>query len=317
MLEVRGLTTQFATRRGTVHAVNGVSFDIGDGEITGIVGESGSGKSVTVRSVLGLIRQPGRVTGGSVRLAGRELIGLPAREMRRLRGAQIGFVGQSPFAALNPVFSIEEQFRNVIRAHRTSSRQDAAALAAEKLSAVRMPGIQRVLKGYAHELSGGMAQRVVIALAMLLDPPLLLADEPTTALDVTVQRDILELLRELMLAGNRSMALVTHDLGVVAQYCHSVIVMYAGKVVERGPVATVFKRPAHPYTLALLDAVPRGDQPGKGLRGAPPNLVRYPAGCPYAQRCSRVMERCRTEAPVPTSITNTREVSCFAPCTTE
>jgi len=313
MLEVENLVTQFIGRGGIVHAVNGASFAVGGGEIVGLVGESGSGKSVTVRSIMGLVSPPGRVVGGSIRLGGRELVGMKRRELRRIRGVQMGFVGQSPFAALNPIFTIEEQFRNVARAHRRASSQEAAALAAEKLAAVRMPGIERVLKGHAYELSGGMAQRVVIALAILLDPPLLIADEPTTALDVTVQREILELLRELMASGGRSMLIVTHDLGVVAQYCQRVVVMYAGKVVEQGPVATVFHSPAHPYTRALLDAVPRPGRPPLGMRGAPPDVVHYPTGCPYAPRCSLVMDRCHAEAPAPGPFGERREVSCFAP----
>jgi oligopeptide/dipeptide ABC transporter ATP-binding protein len=313
MLEIDNLVTQFAGRSGTVHAVNGVSFSVGEGEIVGLVGESGSGKSVTVRSIIGIVGPPGRVVGGSIRLGGRELVGMRRSELRKIRGVQMGFVGQSPFAALNPILSLDEQFRNVLRAHRRASAKEAWALAAEKLAAVRMPGIDRVLQGYAHELSGGMAQRVVIALAMLLDPPLLIADEPTTALDVTVQREILELLSELMAGGRRSMLLVTHDLGVVAQYCRSVVVMYAGKVVERGPVATVFRSPAHPYTRALLDAVPRPGRRPRGIQGAPPDLVRYPVGCPYVARCERAFDRCRTEAPQAAPLDDHREVSCFAP----
>jgi oligopeptide/dipeptide ABC transporter ATP-binding protein len=313
MLEIEGLVTRFAGPNGTVHAVNGVSFNVDRGEIVGLVGESGSGKSVTVRSIMGLVEPPGQIVHGSIRLAGRELVGMKRRELRRIRGVEMGFVGQSPFASLNPILSIEAQFRNVVRAHRRASAAEARSLATEKLAAVRMPGIDRVLKGYAHELSGGMAQRVVIALAMLLDPPLLIADEPTTALDVTVQREILELLRELMSAGGRSMLIVTHDLGVVAQYCRRVVVMYAGKVVEQGPVAAVFGAPAHPYTQALLDAVPRPGRPLVGLQGAPPDLVRYPVGCPYAARCSRTIARCRIEAPVPEPVGDRREASCFVP----
>ena len=296
-----------------MHAVNGVSFTVDDGEVVGLVGESGSGKSVTVRSIMGIVRPPGRVVSGSIRLGGRELAGMKRSDLRRIRGVQMGFVGQSPFAALNPILSIGDQFRNVVQAHRRASSRDAAALAAEKLEAVRMPGIERVLKGHAHELSGGMAQRVVIAIAMLLDPPLLIADEPTTALDVTVQREILELLRELIADGKRSMLLVTHDLGVVAQYCQTVVVMYAGKVVEKGPVATVFRSPAHPYTRALLDAVPRQGRAPVGMHGAPPNLSRNPIGCSYAPRCSHVLDRCHSEAPPPVQQDEHHEVSCYAP----
>lgn len=313
MLEVEHLVTKFVGRVEIVNAVNDVSFSVADGEIVGLVGESGSGKSVTVRSVMGLIGPPGRIVSGSVRLDGRELVGMKRRELRKIRGVRMGFVGQSPFAALNPILSIGEQFRNVICAHRSMSAREAAELAARKLAAVRMPGVERVLKGHAHELSGGMAQRVVIALAMLLDPPLLIADEPTTALDVTVQREILELLRELMTKGDRSMLIVTHDLGVVAQYCQTVVVMYAGKVVEQGPVTSVFRTPAHPYTRALLDAVSHHGRVPVVMRGVPPNLMRYPTGCPYAPRCNRAFDRCGAEAPTPEPFAEQQSVSCFDP----
>lgn len=313
MLQIRNLETRFNVRGGTVHAVNGVSFSVPDGRIVGLVGESGSGKSVTVRSIMGLVAPPGRIAKGSVRLGGRELVGMSRRDLRRIRGAEIGFVGQSPFAALNPVLTIEAQFRNVVRAHRRTTRQDALLLATKKLAAVHMPDVERVLRGYAHELSGGMAQRVVIALALLLDPPLLIADEPTTALDVTIQRGILELLRELVEAGDHSMLVVTHDLGVVAQYCQSVIVMYAGKVVEQGPVASVFRAPAHPYTRALLDAAPRPGRPLVAMHGGPPDLINYPRGCPYADRCAKAQARCTAEPPSPVPLGEDREVSCFFP----
>ena len=313
MLQVSDLVTEFAVRAGVVHAVNGVSFEVGDGQLVGLVGESGCGKSASVRSIMGLVHPPGRVVDGSVRLNGRELLGLSRRELRTIRGAEIGFVGQNPFAALNPVLKIEAQFKNMARAHGRYAAAEVRERAHAKLTAVQMPGVERVLRGYAHELSGGMAQRVVIALATLLDPELLIADEPTTALDVTVQREILETLRELVVREGRSMLLVTHDLGVVAQYCDSVVVMYAGRVVERGPVRTVFRSPAHPYTQALLEAVPRAGKPLRQLRGSLPDPLDYPPGCPYAARCPRAAAPCATIFPEPRPTERGSDVSCHFP----
>lgn len=297
MLEVRDLSTHYETRRGVVHAVNGVSFDVPDGEIVGIVGESGCGKTATIRSVLGLLRPPGRVIEGSAKLDGLDLVRINRRDLRSIRGSRIGFIAQNPFGALNPILSIQQQFQNVIAAHRRVGRQASRQMAYDMLCAVGIPGPDRVLAGHAHELSGGMAQRVVIAMAMILDPRLVIADEPTTALDVTIQRQILELMRHLVKDGGRSMLLVTHDLGVVAQYCERVVVMYAGKVVESGPVRDVFVRPGHPYTRALLESTPRLGQPLASMPGRVPDLVDYPTGCPYETRCRFVMDRCGHEAP--------------------
>jgi oligopeptide/dipeptide ABC transporter ATP-binding protein len=298
MLEVRGVTTRFETRRGNVRAVNDVSFTVERGEIVGIVGESGCGKSATIRSILGLIQPPGRVVAGEVLLDGRDLLRSSRRELRRVRGGQIGFVAQNPFASLNPILTLERQFHNVVRAHRGRvSRADSRELALAMLRAVGIPGPERILRGYSHELSGGMAQRVVIALAMVLDPQLVVADEPTTALDVTIQRQILDLMRDLVLRQGRSLLLVTHDLGVVAQYCDRVVVMYAGRVVETGPVSEVFPRPAHPYTLALRQSVPRRGERIRVLQGRVPSLIDYPPGCPYAQRCAFRFEPCDSVVP--------------------
>lgn len=298
MLEVRDLRTHFLTRAGAVKAVNGVSFDVPDGRIVGLVGESGCGKTATVRSILGLVPRPGRVVGGSAVLDGVDLVGQRARDLRRIRGNTIGFIAQNPFGALNPILRIHKQFHNVVRAHRPKvSRQQSRTMAAAMLEAVGIADPDRVLDGHAHELSGGMAQRVIIAMSLVLDPHLVIADEPTTALDVTIQRQILELIRSLLADGERSMLLVTHDLGVVAQYCDDVVVMYAGKVVETGPVVEVFDRPAHPYTLALLEAIPRRGQRLVSLKGRVPDLIDYPTGCPYAPRCRFRFDRCDEEAP--------------------
>lgn len=298
LLQVRDLYTQFDTSRGKVRAVEGVSFDVQRGEVVGIVGESGCGKSVTIRSILGLLPPPGKVASGSVKLDGKELVGLRNRDLRALRGASIGFVAQNPFGIFNPVLRIRKQFHIMMRTHDSKVTKDESyARASEMLAAVGIAGVDRVLNGYAHELSGGMAQRVGISMAMLLDPPLIIADEPTTALDVVVQRQILELIKGLVEKDQRSMLLVTHDLGVVAQYCQRVIVLYAGKTVEEGPVSEVFSKPAHPYTLGLLQGIPR---PGKALislKGRLPDLLNYPTGCPFKTRCQFVHDRCEVEEP--------------------
>jgi peptide/nickel transport system ATP-binding protein len=298
LLEVAGLTARYETRTGVVHAVNDVSFQVRDSEIVGIVGESGCGKSATIRSVLGLLPKPGRVSAGRAVFDGSDLLAMPRTALRNVRGNDIGFVAQNPFGALNPILSIGEQFRNVLRAHRgRTSRDDAYAAATGALEGVGISGPRRVLDGYAHELSGGMAQRVVIALATLLEPRLVIADEPTTALDVTLQRQILDLLQARVAARGHSILLVTHDLGVVAQYCARVVVMYAGKVVEEGPVDGVLTEPAHPYTRALLNSIPRRGRSVIALRGRVADLRNYPRGCPFQPRCSVAVDKCRTDAP--------------------
>jgi oligopeptide/dipeptide ABC transporter ATP-binding protein len=313
LLEVEDLHTEFATRSGAVHALNGVSFTVGKGEIVGVVGESGSGKSTAVRSIIRLVQPPGRVTAGSARLDGTDLLALGAEPLRQTRGRDIGFVAQNPFGALNPVYKIEKQFRNVVRAHRKASKQEVRELATELLRATGIPDPERVLAGYAHELSGGMAQRVVIAIALCLNPKLLIADEPTTALDLTVQRQLLDMIRDLVREAERSMLLVTHDLSVVGSYCDRVVVMYAGKVVEQGPTEQVFTHPSHPYTAALLAAVPGAGAAPVALRGTVPNLIDYPRGCPYADRCALSSDRCADEAPELRELATGRRVSCHQP----
>lgn len=298
LLEVSDLHVHFGSRRRTVFAVNGVSFSIAEGETVGLVGETGCGKSATVRAIIGLLPSPGRVTAGSVHLKETDLVGLGPRQIRRIRGAGIGFVPQNPFGALNPVLRIERQFRNVIRAHGRGRRSAIRSTALDMLDAVGIADPERVLRGYAHELSGGMAQRVVIALAMVLNPRLVVADEPTTGLDLTIQRQILDLIADLARTEGRSMLLVTHDIGVVAQYCSRVLVMYAGQVVEAGPVRQVLKQPAHPYTEALLAAVPRRGERLVGAQGTVPTLLELPPGCFYYDRCTyRSDSRCATETP--------------------
>ncbi len=298
MLEVENVTTRFRSRRGVVHAVNGVSFRVGSSEIVGIVGESGCGKSATIRSVLGLIQPPGEIVGGRAVFDGTDLLAIPAGALRRLRGSEIGFVAQNPFGSLNPILSVAAQFHNLIVAHRGRlSRKQTRDMALQALQSVGISGPERVLDGYAHELSGGMAQRVVIGMATVLGPRLLVADEPTTALDMTIQRQILDLLQDLVRKRERSMILVTHDLGVVAQYCDRVVVMYAGKVIETGPTAQVFARPAHPYTQALLGSVPRRGEEIGILAGRVPSLIDYPPGCAFSNRCVHALDRCARIVP--------------------
>lgn len=254
-LHVRDLVTEFHSRSGTTRALHNISFDVGTNEVVGVVGESGSGKSTVVRSVIKLLMPPGRVMEGSAEFHGQDLIGMPERQIRRIRGKEIGFVAQNPFSALNPVVRIEKQFANIAKAHalKFDGESRARALALLDSSGVNDP--ERVMRGYAHELSGGMAQRVVIAMALYLNPRLVIADEPTTALDLTVQRQVLETLTRLTKASGRSMLIVTHDLGVVANYCDRVLVMYQGRIVEQGQVSEVFVRPQDPYTVSLLNSV--------------------------------------------------------------
>jgi len=298
MLVLDNLYTEFVTPNGHVHAVNGVDLQVKQGEILGLVGESGSGKSATIRSVLRLLPPSGQIVKGSIRLGDTELTTLSASGLRQIRGRRVGFVAQSPFGALNPILPLWKQFRNVLRS--TGERVDRATvfeIGEELLGSVGITDPKRVLSGYAHELSGGMAQRVVISMSLLLKPDLVLADEPTTALDVTVQKQILELLRHRVQVLGAACVLVTHDLGVVANYCDRIAVMYAGKIVEAGTVADVFDEPAHPYTLALLKSVPQLGRPVASLPGGPPELLTYPTGCPFLPRCKFAIPLCASEAP--------------------
>ncbi|MGH8907634.1 MAG: ABC transporter ATP-binding protein [Egibacteraceae bacterium] len=299
LLSVRDLQVRFVTRRATIHAVNGVSFDVEPGETLGIVGESGCGKSASSLAMVGLLGRAGRVTGGSVRLESRELLGLPESELRRVRGARIGMVFQDPLTSLNPVLTISRQLTEGLRAHLAVDRRAARAEAAGLLERVGVPAAR--LRHYPHQLSGGMRQRVMIAMAIACKPRVLIADEPTTALDVTIQAQILELLRGLVEERGMALVLITHDLGVVAGACQRTSVMYAGRFVETGPTPELFDRPRHPYTLGLLRCVPRLDGHGpqrlQPIAGAPRDLRELPAGCAFAPRCARAVEACLVEAP--------------------
>jgi oligopeptide/dipeptide ABC transporter ATP-binding protein len=311
MLEVSRLTTVFDLPEGPAPAVDEVSFHVAAGETLGLVGESGSGKSVTALSIMRLVDPPGRIAAGSIRFKGRELLTLPEREMRRVRGAEIGLIFQEPMTALNPVFTIGDQIRETLLVHGACGRREAHDRAIELLEAVRMPQAASRVNDYPHQLSGGMRQRALIALALACRPSLVIADEPTTALDVTIQAEILDLLREMRTAFHLSLLLITHDLGVVAGTADRVAVMYAGRIVEQGAVRDIFHNPRHPYTRGLLASIP-GGTPGQRLRaidGAVPVLGQLPSGCAFHPRCPDRIDVCCEHAPLP-STTGGHEVRC-------
>ena len=289
ILEVRDLAVSFRTERGLVRAVDGVSLTLGEREILSIVGESGSGKTLTVLAVMGLIRDPNAIVEGSIRFRGRELVGLPDGEMRRVRGGAIAMIFQNPMTALTPVYAIGRQIAEQVRAHRPLSRRAAARRAVELIEAVGIPNPAGAAQRFPHELSGGMRQRAVIAMALSCDPALLLADEPTTALDVTVQAQILDLVRKLRADFGSSVILITHNMGVVAEIADRVAVMYAGRIVERAETAALFREPRHPYTLGLLGSIPplEGARPRRlpAIPGTPPSPFAIPEGCPFGPRC--------------------------------
>ena len=299
LLKVEHLTTVFDLAVGPVPAVNDVSFEIQEGETLGLVGESGSGKSVTAFSIMRLVQPPGRVAGGAVYFKGRDLLRLPEREMRVVRGAGVSLIFQEPMTALNPVFTIGDQLRETLLVHGRGSRRDASARAVELLEAVRIPDPARRIHDYPHQLSGGQRQRVLIAMAIACRPSLVIADEPTTALDVTIQAQILDLLREMKTTFNLSLLLITHDLGVIAETADRVAVMYAGRIVEEATVREIFRRPQHPYTRGLLASIP-GGVPGTRLQaidGSVPLLGALPPGCAFNPRCPDRFAPCTTAPP--------------------
>ncbi|MFC6015062.1 ABC transporter ATP-binding protein [Plantactinospora solaniradicis] len=300
-LRIRGLDVTFTGRRGEVPAVRGVDLDIAAGEVLALLGESGSGKSVTARAVMGLLDTPGvRVGSDEIRVAGNDLAALGPDGVRKLRGDTMALVFQDALSALNPVLSIGDQLGEVFRIHRGSSRRAARAEAAELLRLVGIPAPERRVRDYPHQFSGGMRQRILIAMAVALGPRLLIADEPTTALDVTVQAQILELVDRLRRELGMGVLLITHDLGVAAELADRVAVMYAGRIVETGTVTEVLDGPAHPYTAALLRSVPDLEQPGDRLRpipGSPPNLLALPTGCAFHPRCDRFTDECLADRP--------------------
>lgn len=303
LLSVRGLTTEFTTDRGLLRAVDNVSFDLDRGETVALVGESGCGKSVTSLSILRLIEPPGRVVSGRVLFDGTDLITLTEPSMRAVRGGQIGMIFQEPMSSLNPVYTVGDQIVEALRLHSQRSRSQAWARAVELLAMVGIPAPAERARAYPHQLSGGMRQRVMIAMALSCEPRLLIADEPTTALDVTIQAQILELIASLRARLGMSVLLITHDLGVVAEYAERVVVMYAGRVVERGPAPAVFADPRHPYTRGLLRSVPSfGHNLGASrlptIQGTVPDLRTLPPGCRFRERCDVSFERCAVEEPV-------------------
>ena len=300
LLAVEGLRTQFATSGGTVRAVDGLSFAIERGEVLGLVGESGCGKSVTSLSIMRLVPPPGRVTAGRILLDGDDLLDKDAEAMRRVRGARIAMVFQEPMTSLNPVFTIGDQIAAAVRAHEGGGRRAAWARAVEMLDRVQVPSPRERARDYPHQLSGGLRQRAMIALALAPGPQLLIADEPTTALDVTIQAQILDLLRRLQAERGMAVLLITHDLGVVAELCHRVAIIYAGRIVEMAPVTKIFGEPLHPYTRGLLRCLPhpsRFGQPLSSIEGAPPDLRQVNGGCRFAPRCPHALDSCRRDLP--------------------
>jgi len=300
LLEVRDLRTHFLTRAGVVKAVEGVSFSLARGEILGLVGESGSGKSVTGFSLIGLVDAPGRIVGGSIRFEGRELVGLPPAEMRALRGRRIAMVFQDPAATLNPVLTIGRQMALAVQAHARSSERAARDLAARTLARVGIPDAAARLDAYPHEFSGGMRQRVAIATALLHGPDLIIADEPTTALDVSIQAQILAEMKTLARETGTALIWISHDLATVSSLADRVLVMYAGRIVESGPVAATLRAPRHPYTRGLLESLPALATPGEKLNqipGTTPSLLSLPPGCPFAPRCPRADAACAADPP--------------------
>ena len=300
ILSLQELKTYFYAPGGVVKAVDGVSLELGEGETLGIVGESGSGKSATCLSILGLIPPPGRIVGGKVMFEGRNLVGLPARELRQIRGKRIGMVFQDPMTSLNPFLTIGDQLMETLLVHDRLSKGEARRRAAEMLERVGIPDAADRLDDFPHRFSGGMRQRVMIAMALLCNPKVLIADEPTTALDATIQAQVLDLFRHIKSEFGAAILLITHNLGIVAGMAGRVAVMYAGRVVEYGTTEDIFYRPRHPYTLALLNAVPRlgnGSQEVAPIAGSPPDLANLPAGCAFYDRCAFRVEKCRQEMP--------------------
>jgi len=301
LLSVEDLHVSFQTRDGENQAVRGISFYIDAGETVGIVGESGSGKSVTAKAIMALIAPPGRIASGVIKFHGSNLLNLSEKQWRKLRGNRIAMVFQDPMTSLNPVKRIGDQLTEVIRRHRGLSKEQARSEAAKMLAQVGIPNPEERLAQYPHEFSGGMRQRVMIAMALSCRPELLIADEPTTALDVTIQAQILDLFKQLKSNSQTAVALITHDLGVVAQVCTRVIVMYGGLIMEEGSVEDIFYRPRHPYTLGLLRSLPkRGEKSRERLtpiEGSPPDLLNPPSGCPFRDRCPHVFARCAERPP--------------------
>jgi oligopeptide/dipeptide ABC transporter ATP-binding protein len=317
LLSVEDLHVRFSTRRGTVHAVNGITFDIAPGESLGIVGESGCGKSVTSLAILGLLARNGRVESGRALFEGTDLVQQSDRALRKIRGREVAMIFQDPMSSLNPVLTIGRQIREALETHFDMDRKAAQRRASELLDRVGIPRANERLRDYPHQFSGGMRQRAMIAMALACEPKLMIADEPTTALDVTIQAQILDLLRELVAEENAALILITHDLGVVAGMCERVNVMYAGMFVETGSAEQLFGAPRHPYTLGLLQSVPRLDAARRArlhpIEGSPPNMLQAPLACPFQPRCRYEIDLSRREVPQLLEVEPGHKVACFNP----
>ena len=315
LLKVDDLRVSFFTPVGEVKAVGGISYELGHGEVMGIVGESGSGKSVEAYAVMGLLNEPGRITGGSVEFEGRELLDYSPQEMRAFRGNRASMIFQNPLSCLNPLYTIEDQVGEALKSHNKITKRETEKRVKEILEMVGINNIDKRMKQYPHELSGGMRQRVMIAMAMICRPKLLIADEPTTALDVTIQAQILELMKDLQQKTGMSIIFITHNLGVVAEICDNVSVMYAGVIVEQGTVDDIFYEPSHPYTLGLLRSMPRVDAESRErlipIDGTPVDMLNPPEGCPLAPRCEKCMKICLRRSPPVTYMKSGHRVSCW------
>ncbi len=313
LLDVRGLSIAFDTRQGPLTAVNDISFNLMPGEILGVVGESGAGKSLTGTAIIGLLERPGRIAGGEILFDGSRIDNLPREQMRRIRGKKIGAIFQDPLTSLNPLYTIEHQLVETIQTHLDLDRARARKRAVELLAEVGIPAPEKRIGHYPHQFSGGMRQRVVIALAICAQPKLIIADEPTTALDVSIQAQIIALLKKMCREHGTAVILITHDMGVIAETCDRVAVMYSGRLAEIGPVHQVVKEPRHPYTIGLMGSIPVIGAKGELLRqieGSMPRLSDIPPGCSFHPRCTEAMERCSTICPKPLNI-NGSQVACL------
>ncbi|MGW1227513.1 ABC transporter ATP-binding protein [Streptomyces sp. NPDC001478] len=315
LLEVRDLHVEFHTRDGVAKAVNGVNYSVAEGETLAVLGESGSGKSVTAQAIMGILDMPpGKISGGQILFKDRDLLTLKHEERRKIRGQEMAMIFQDALSSLNPVLTVGEQLGEMFVVHRGLSRKDAKAKAVELMDRVRIPAAKERVGNYPHQFSGGMRQRIMIAMALALEPSLIIADEPTTALDVTVQAQVMDLLAELQRELNMGLILITHDLGVVADVADKIAVMYAGRIVETAPVHEIYKAPAHPYTKGLLRSIPRLDQKGQELyaiKGLPPNLLHIPPGCAFNPRCPMAQDVCRTDVPPLFDVAEHRQSACY------
>ena len=314
LLQVKNLSTSFNVDSGEVRAVNGISFNLDKGKVLGIVGESGSGKSVTAYSIMRILVEPGKITGGQILFNGEDIVNFSKKQMREFRGKRISIIFQDPMTSLNPVYTIGNQLREAILLHTDRNREQANARALEMLQLVGVNEPEKRLKQYPHELSGGMRQRVMIAMALACEPDILIADEPTTALDVTIQAQILELMQELQKKLGMAIIMITHDLGVVAQMCDEVVVMYAGSICEQGTADEIFYNPRHEYTKGLMRSIPTAENNGQRLQpitGTPIDLLNMPKGCPFAPRCDAAMKVCLTCRPERMAINDEHFATCW------